>query len=809
LNEGRIGNATLAGSSWSGYLTAYPDVATYVNANLASFGGSTTNGAVAHYAKFGQYEGRAVPGGPSSGQTFTLTTGADMLSLTSSTAANKTTNGDDVIYATLFNSLNSGDVIDAGGGTDSILADLDIPAANATTTIAPILTSVENVTIRNTGVTADGGETLTFNTANISGLNSLTFEQMVGVTAATTFQATNIASAATALNLKANQTLAHVYNFLFANAALAAAADTVTLNVTGNTTATGTLTIGTTSGAGTSGAETVKIVTSGSGSTAATTIGTLASTGGDGTTANNTQRLKTLDVSGTAALTITNTVDFAGTSGGTFNVSNAGATTLTATSGNEPITLTGSASTGNINITTAGGNDVLTGGSGSDTFTVGTGFDTVVGGAGNDRVVITASTELTANDSFTLGDGTRDTLAIGTSTTNAFIDTAYKALLASNTSGVEVIELSAAAVTAIDFALMSQSVVRLSGAGGANQAHTNVATGSTMIYTADSAGLTGASSKDFAGALPGQTLRLEIFGTGVDLIGVITAATDHAVSITSGISTLVIDSTKAATDTATTANTIGGAIHAGAAAIANTSAANVTITGSQSLTISNTNAVATSFSAAVAVDAGAFTGTLTIGLSGSADTIIGGAGNDVITAGAGNDVIDLTKGGVDKLNFSGGAVTTANQVTAQGRDTITGFGTTDTINVAALGDGSTGVLTAILSTAAAQRTLIDDSAYILNVSGAAASLTTAGTAVVSDWTNLTQVAAYLNEAFATTATNFEAVFVVNATGTNQSYVYSYDEAGGATIVAAEIMLAGVITRDTGNGGLDSANVVYA
>ena len=58
LDEGRAPNAQLASFNGSAYLAANPDVAAYVNGNLAQFGGSTTNGAIAHYVKFGSFEGR-------------------------------------------------------------------------------------------------------------------------------------------------------------------------------------------------------------------------------------------------------------------------------------------------------------------------------------------------------------------------------------------------------------------------------------------------------------------------------------------------------------------------------------------------------------------------------------------------------------------------------------------------------------------------------------------------------------------------------------------------------------------------------
>jgi len=72
LSEGRAGNAYLASQDWKAYLNANPDVQAYVAANLSSFQGSMSNGAIAHYVKFGALEGRVIPSG-SVGSVFTLT----------------------------------------------------------------------------------------------------------------------------------------------------------------------------------------------------------------------------------------------------------------------------------------------------------------------------------------------------------------------------------------------------------------------------------------------------------------------------------------------------------------------------------------------------------------------------------------------------------------------------------------------------------------------------------------------------------------------------------------------------------------
>jgi hypothetical protein len=87
-----------------------------------------------------------------------------------------------------------------------------------------------------------------------------------------------------------------------------------------------------------------------------------------------------------------------------------------------------------------------------------------------------------------------------------------------------------------------------------------------------------------------------------------------------------------------------------------------TITGNRDLTI--TNALSATIVGSK-VDAGTFTGNLTVKGSSKADFIIGGSGNDTITGGGGNDIIDLTKGGNDTVIF--------NDAATNGIDTIKGF----------------------------------------------------------------------------------------------------------------------------------------
>ncbi len=58
VNEGRAPNASMKLFDGARYLAENADVVPYVNANLAQFGGSASNGAIAHYVKFGALEQR-------------------------------------------------------------------------------------------------------------------------------------------------------------------------------------------------------------------------------------------------------------------------------------------------------------------------------------------------------------------------------------------------------------------------------------------------------------------------------------------------------------------------------------------------------------------------------------------------------------------------------------------------------------------------------------------------------------------------------------------------------------------------------
>jgi len=183
------------------------------------------------------------------------------------------------------------------------------------------------------------------------------------------------------------------------------------------------------------------------------------------------------------------------------------------------------------------------------------------------------------------------------------------------------------------------------------------------------------------------------------------------------------------------------------------------------------------------------------------ESVVGGAGDDVISLGAGADSVD---GGAGSDNIDLGSDTAADKVIFSqqaGADTVVNFvNGTDILEVTiAAANGGEVVVTA----AAAQGAITTDRTYVIEQAvGTAAALTTGGTATITDFTNVTQVATYLGERF--TNDGGENAVVVMNNGTN-SYVYDITDAGGDAALTGEVTLIGVIN----NAVVTNASVTQA
>jgi hypothetical protein len=472
-----------------------------------------------------------------------------------------------------------------------------------------------------------------------------------------------------------------------------------------------------------------------------------------------------------------------------LNISGAGTLTTYTDLATTVTTVNGSAATGVLSLD-LGGTSVrnVTGGTAADIFRLGA--DYVGGATGATRDIING------------GDG-RDTLSITLARAADTVATTVQ----SNLTSVEILAISDAWTTGVNIDLTKFATVDTVtlAAATAGTSTMTVSSGTTVTLAGDTAAN---SVTSFAVGGVGITDSMTLNMAGFDFDGTGTETF-------TGIETLNINTGSTVTNAAVFAAATTLTPSAGnSGAVINVSGANaMTFTGAVTAGAINASAL-TGILTVTAAPANAITitgGTAADVITGSAaaDLITGGNGADVITGSAGNDSVVLTEttSAADKLVFITGANAAA-VLAANGMDTITGFGSNDTLNIAALGDGTTtatGLTT--VNTAAAQGALTDDTVVILNVAGTAASLTTGGTAAVTDFTNMTQVAAFLSERYTTTDdANQENVIVWNV-GTT-TYIYHIDTiaAGTTAIAAAEIVLLGTITQ---GAALVAANLVYA
>lgn len=198
---------------------------------------------------------------------------------------------------------------------------------------------------------------------------------------------------------------------------------------------------------------------------------------------------------------------------------------------------------------------------------------------------------------------------------------------------------------------------------------------------------------------------------------------------------------------------------------------------------------------------------------GGNDTIIvgSGAGITIVGIGDGTNTVDLS-------NSAAQNVVVFKQGTT-GVDTITGWKAQNSINLSSYSDdGAAAFANAIAGVALLNVGPGDldsgdyaDSVQIINTTGAAASFTLEGTAVLNDFASANQVAAYLGERFTDTTTGAvgdDIVFILNNTsqGANKSYIWSFVDTATNTgaIDAAELTLVGII--ENGGNAINTVNI---
>ncbi|KQT51987.1 hypothetical protein ASG43_20625 [Aureimonas sp. Leaf454] len=600
------------------YLAQYPDVAAQTGA------GRPFATAYQHFVQFGQFEGRTatlsngttvtgpfVNGGngastPNAGQTLTLTTNVDNVS--------GTANNDTIVAAqsetATSNTFQSGDVVNGGGGTDT----LRIVASNTTAqTVIPTLTSVENIEYQGFGAAAN-----TLNLATSTGVQNVAL-----VNGTSNLTVTNVASLiGVGASNATNGNLVVTYN----TATVAGTADVqaVTLNNSTGTTIR------------TNGVETIN----------------LAVTGTNGISSG----ARTFNDNAVASTTVT-----------TVNVSGTGSVVLGNTFANTTTTFNASANTGGVFATFAdGGNVTATGGSGNDTFNFGAGLtatagavlgDVVNGGTGTDTVRVTTAGDLSAATAAapfsTLTsiervafDGTGVTLS-GATFTNA---------------GVTNIELNTVGNDTINGAGSARTYEF--GAANTGDAAFNLTAGSTtlnlaLLGTVREVGVNGVASTAEVGALAitpaGVPSATNVTAINLASLGNFTAGT-------------LADAGGAVGLTAGTFNSTGVITAANGSTLTVTGNAALDIAGSTN----NITVNASALTGSLVVEGSAFTGTA--GAVGGAVTTLTQTGVDTISLGSARDVVqflaDGSSSGIIQTVGTAGAATANGNVFV---DVINGF----------------------------------------------------------------------------------------------------------------------------------------
>lgn len=587
LDEGRTPNAALATFDGTAYLAANPAVAAYVNANLAQFGGSATNGALAHYVKFGAAEGRTAPGtSVSNGQTFTLTASIDNFT---GTAGNDIFIGDNT---QTNGSAGPGDQINGGAGSDTLKL---FAAAGATALNLPQLKGVENLYVK-------GGAAIVDSISTIADVTAIELDSQ---------------TATGTLTLKGTQAVTLSNNTVGQNLVYGAT-DTVASVTVNNVTA------------GTVDVRGAALATLNLAATGANSAITLANTVGT--------KLTTLTITGDKNLTVTEALNGLTTvdaSAATGNI------TLNATVAVNDITVTGGKGNDTINL---GANftkaDKVNGGDGTDTLELTQASVTIVQG-------YTAAEKIVVNDNLSNLEVLKVTNALTSNVDasrfdniNSFVfaggnNAAGTATLSKVTSGVSV-EINADAGLAAD--VLAVEIIDATLAGN-NSDVVNLKLNDTVVAGAAAVtdyGVLNAVGVDILNINSTKATTSTATGNKIDI-----AATSSALDKIVVTGNLALDISDVAL-----VNSIGEVDASGlvlSATTANGLSVAIANGGTNGVKITGSNGVDTIQGSAAAdiIDGGAgndlISGALATYAAGTFATLTANAAADVLTGGAGND----------------------------------------------------------------------------------------------------------------------------------------------------------------------------
>ena len=582
--------------------------------------------------------------------------------------------------------LNSGDSIDGGAGTDTLTAVIS-------GSVTPTLRNIESISITNTGTAT------VFDASNVTGATSLISQGSSGTTTLSNLPKSGLSITA------ADTTLAHTLGFT--NTSGSSDAATVTLrNFNQKTTG---LTV--------SGIELLTVNSSGATDNVIGALPTIATTAGEGISASS---LTTLTVTGTVGLavgllpTTTTSIDASAL------VSTTGVGVSAILSNGAPATITGSSGNDSFIVGISGGNESINAGAGTDRIRFAGNFntsDTVDGGAGTDTLAVlaaniaNATTPTTYNVTNVETIEVTDALAAATYTPTNTSATAVTFNITGNTGNTGTIILTNASGapggTAAALTTGAPTIngpagtlsVGLGAAAGANTlgaiAHdltfndTGIATNDSLTVTNNARAVTTPAQVNVYAAknITDNGYETLTFTTGTvagtqNTFGTITMNPDAG-----GTSTLKFSGANGVTAGIITANIIdASALTASGSGSTNTTAALFMVTGSTAQTITGSggwDVIYGNAGSASSIDGGAGNDSITGGsgndtiLGGDgADTLVAGAGNDSIVAGAGNDTIvmgaNLAAG--DVINGGDGTDTmTLSAAATAGAGTISGI----------------------------------------------------------------------------------------------------------------------------------------